>query len=72
MEDFVSDEQAILILRARCRQRGGAATLAERAGVSRCSISLMLSGQRRIGHRLAPYLGLKPVQGFIRNERTKS
>lgn len=63
---LITDDQALALLRARCYPRGGATALAERAGVSRCSISLMLNGRRRIGPRLAACLGLKPVQGFVR------
>lgn len=69
-KQFITEDEAMALLRDRCRSRGGAATLAERAGVSRCSISLMLSGRRRIGPRLAACLDLRPVRGFIAAKRS--
>lgn len=54
------------MLKQQITARGDVRRLAEACGVTPPYISLILSGQRRVGADLADKLGLRPVSGFVR------
>lgn len=66
MTDLVSDEEARTLLCRKCRNRGDAKLLADRTGMSKTSISRMISGELRVTSRVAATIGLQPVRAFVR------
>ena len=68
---FITNEEARVLLKVICREHGSIKALAHRLSISRCSISLMLSGTRPIGGAVASVLGLQSVRGFVKVKRAR-
>lgn len=63
---FVTDDEARALLKALCRERGSSKALAAELDVTPSYISQVVRGRAPVGAKIAPWLGLCPVRGFVR------